>query len=164
MRAAEERVRKKGEPEKRAEQARVQQEKMVQVKEAARLTATAAKDRMLEATTRCVDGPAVVAAAEKVVEVARVVTALEREVAQSAAPVEIGGWQVAVGHKRNTVQVVSQLARPVHGERRRSLQGDVTKVQGLVVAAYVRWGSLPHRIVDMGVMRSCVLCAGWMLI
>ena len=44
-----------------------------------------------------------VAAEEKVVEAARVVTALEWEVAQSAAPVEIGSWQVAGGRKRKTV-------------------------------------------------------------
>ena len=59
----------------------------------------------------CTDGPAMLAAAEKVVGAARAVTALEREVAQSAAPVEISGWQVAGGCKRKMVQVVSQLAR-----------------------------------------------------
>ena len=36
--------------------------------------------------------------------------------------------------------MVSQLARPVDGERRKSLQRDVTKVQGLVVAANLCWG------------------------
>ena len=76
----------------------------------------------------CTDGPAMLAAAEKVVGAARAVTALEREVAQSAAPVEISGWQVAGGRKRKTLQVDAQLARRVNGERRRSLQGDMTKV------------------------------------
>lgn len=38
------------------------------------------------------------------------------------------------------VQVVSQLARQVEVERRKSLLGDVTKVQGLVVAVNLRWG------------------------
>ena len=36
--------------------------------------------------------------------------------------------------------MVSQLARPVDGQRRKSLQGDVTKVQVLVVAVNLGWG------------------------
>ena len=44
----------------------------------ARHAATAEKDRMVEAATGCTDGPAMLAAAEKVVGVARAVTALER--------------------------------------------------------------------------------------
>lgn len=135
VKAAENRVRKKAEEEKKAEEARVQQDKAVQVKESARLTATAERDRMVAADRGYMDGPAIVAATEKVVEAARVVTVLERDVAQSAAPVEISEWQVIGEHKRKTVQVVWQLARPVNGARTRSLQGDVAKVQGLVVAA-----------------------------
>ena len=45
--------------------------------------------------------------AEKVVEAARMVVELEREVAASAVPVEVGGWKVVGGKKRKTVQVVS---------------------------------------------------------
>ena len=103
VKAVEKRVCKKAEEEKRAEEARGLQEKAVQVKEAARLAAATERDRMVEAARGCTDGPAMVAAAEKVVEAARVVTALEWEVAQSAVTVEIGRWQVAGGHKRKTV-------------------------------------------------------------
>ena len=38
------------------------------------------------------------------------------------------------------MKVVSQLARPVDGERGRSLQWDVTKVQGLVVGVKLELG------------------------
>ena len=103
VKAVEKRVCKKAEEEKRAKEARVLQEKAVRVKEAARLAAATEKDRMVEAPRGCTDGPAMVAAVEKVVEAARVVTALEWEVVQSAAPVEIGRWQVAGGRKRKTV-------------------------------------------------------------
>ena len=68
VKAAEERVHKKAEEEKRAEEARVQQDKAVQVKEAARLPATAERDRIVEAAKGCTHGPAMVATAEKVVE------------------------------------------------------------------------------------------------
>ena len=71
---------KKAGEEKRAVEKRVLQEKAVQVKEAARLAAATERDRMAEAAGGCTDGPAMVAAAEKVVEPASVVTALEREV------------------------------------------------------------------------------------
>ena len=71
------------------------------------------------------------------------VVELEREVAASAAPVEIGGWQVVGGRKRKTVQVVSQLCRPRDGEGRKSLQGAVSKVQGLIGAANLGWGLVP---------------------
>lgn len=54
---------------------------------------------MVEAAEICTDGPVMVAAAEKVVEAVRVVTALEREVEQSAAPVEISGWPIVGGHR-----------------------------------------------------------------
>ena len=78
--------------------------------------------------------------AERVVNAARMVEVLGREVADSAAPVEIGGWQIAGGKKRKTVQVVSQLSRPLDGERRKTLQVAVGKVQGLVGAARLGWG------------------------
>ena len=68
------------------------------------------------------------------------VVELEREVAASAAPVEIGGWQVVGGKKRKRVQVVSQLSRPMDGAGRKSLQSAASKVQGLVVAANLGWG------------------------
>lgn len=120
----------------------------MQVKEAARLVVTAERNRMVKAAKVCTDGPTMVAAAEQVVEAARVVTAVEREVAQSAVPIEIGCWQIARGCMRKTVQVVSQLGRLVDGERRKTLQGDVTKVQGLVGAANMGWGvvALPYTI------------------
>lgn len=38
------------------------------------------------------------------------------------------------------MQVDSQLARRVSGERRRSLHGDMTKVRGLVVVVSLGWG------------------------
>ena len=46
------------------------------------------------------------------------------------------GW----GRKRKTVQVVSQLCPPLGGEGRKSLQGAVSKMQGLVGAANLGWG------------------------
>lgn len=98
----------------------MQPEKTVQVREAARLAATAERDRLVEAAKACMDGPAMVAAAHQVVEAARVVTALEREVAPSAAPVEISGWQITGRRKRKTVQMVSQLGRSIDGEWRKS--------------------------------------------
>ena len=81
VRAAEKRVHKKAEEEKKAEEAWVQQEKVVQVKEGTSLAAAGERDRMEEAARGCTDGPAMVATAEKVVEAARVVMALQREVA-----------------------------------------------------------------------------------
>ena len=109
VKVAERKARKRVEEERRAEEAHVQQKKAVQVKEAARLVETAERDRMVQAARVCTDGPAMMAAVEKVVEAARVVTTLEWEVPQSAAPVEIGGWQIVGGCKRKTVQVVLQL-------------------------------------------------------
>ena len=76
---------------------------------------------MVEAVKECTEGPALVEAAERVVNAARMLEVLEREVADSAAPVEIGGWQIAGGKKRKTVQVVFQLGRPLDGERRKTL-------------------------------------------
>ena len=78
--------------------------------------------------------------AERVVNAARMVEVLEREVADSAAPVEIGGWQIVGGKKRKTVQVVSQLSRPLGGERRKTQQEAVGKVQDSVGAARLGWG------------------------
>ena len=124
----------------RAEEARLHQEEVVRAKEPARVVAEAEQDRLVAEVRGCADGPGAVAVAEKVVEAARMVVELEREVTACAAPVEIGGWQVAVGKKRKTVQVVSQLCRPLDGDRRKSLQGAVSKVQGLIGAANLGWG------------------------
>ena len=114
----------------------------------ARLAATPDRDRMVEAAKVCTKGPAMVAAAEKVVEAARVVMAVEWEVAQSAAPVEIGGWQIVGECKRKTVEVVLQLGPSVDSERRKSLQEAVTKVEGLVGVANMGWRvvGLPYMV------------------
>ena len=135
VKAAEKRARKKAAEDERAEEARVQQEERVKVKEAARAAAVAERDRVVEAVKGCTEGPALVQVAERVVSAARMVEVLEREVADSAAPMEIGGWQIAGGKKRKTVQVVSQLSRPLDSERRKMLQEAVGKVEGLVGAA-----------------------------
>ena len=140
VKAAEKRARKKAAEDERAEEARVQQEEQVKVKEAARVAAVAERDRVVEAVKGCTEGPALVEAAERVVNAARMVDVLEREVAGSAAPVEIGGWQIAGGKKKKTVQVVSQLSRPLNRERRKTLQEAVGKVQGLVGAARLGCG------------------------
>ena len=52
------------------------------------------------------------------------------------------------GRKRKTVQVVSQLCRPLDGEGRKSLQSAVSKMQGLVGAANLGWGlvSSPYMV------------------
>ena len=123
-----------------AEEARLRQEEVVKAKEAARAVAEAERDRLVTEVKGYADGPGAVAVAEKVVEAARMVVELEREVAACVAPVEIGGWQVVGGKKRKTVQVVSQLCRPLDGEGRKSLQGAVSKVQGLIGAANLGWG------------------------
>ena len=131
VKAANKRVKKRKLDDVRAEETRLCQEEVVKAKEAARKAAEAERDRHVTKVKGCDDGPEAVAVAAKVVEAARMVVELEREVVASAAPVEIGGWQVAGGKKRKTVQVVSQLSRPLDGERRKSLQGAVSKVQGL---------------------------------
>ena len=92
---AEKRACKKAAEDKRAEEARVQQEERVKVKEAARVAAVAERDRVVEAVKGCTEGPALVEAAKSVMNTARMVEVLGREVADSAAPVEIGGWQIA---------------------------------------------------------------------
>ena len=79
-------------------------------------------------------------AAERGVNAAWMVEVLEREVADSVAPVEIGGWQIPERNKRKIVYVGSQLGRPLDGERRKTLQEAVGKVQGLVGAASLGWG------------------------
>ena len=99
VKAAEKRAHKKAVEDERAEEARVQQEEQVKVKEAARAAAVAERDRVVEVVKECTEGPALVEAAERVVNAARMVEVLEREVADSAAWVEIGGWQIA-GVKR----------------------------------------------------------------
>lgn len=55
----------------------MQPEKVVQVKEAAGLAATAERDRMVEAAMGCTDGPAMMPTSEKVVEATWVVMVLE---------------------------------------------------------------------------------------
>ena len=140
VKAAEKRARKKAAEDERAEEARVQQEEQVKVKEAARAAAVAERDRVVEAVKGCTEGPALVEAAERVVNAARMVDVLEREVADGAAPVEIGGWQIAGGKKKKTIRVVSQMSRPLNRERRKTLQEAVGKVQGLVGAARLGWG------------------------
>ena len=128
-------ARKKAAADERAEEARVQQEEQVKVKGAAKEAAVAERDRVVQAVKGRTKGPALVEAAERVVEVARIVEVLKREVADSAAPMEIGGWQIAGGKKRTTLQVVSQLGRPLDGERRKTLQEALAK--------YRVWWGLP---------------------
>ena len=140
VKAANKRVKKRELDDVRAEEARLRQEEVVKAKEAARKAAEAERDRLVTEVKGCGDGPEAVAVAEKVVEAARMVVELEREVVASSAPVEIGGWQVVGGRKRKTVQVVSQLSRPLDGERRNPLQSAVSKVQGLIGAANLGWG------------------------
>ena len=138
VKAANTRVKRRELDDVRAEETRLRQEEVVKAKEAARMAAEAERDRLVTEVKECADGPGGVAIAEKVVEAARMVVELEREVAASAAPVEVGGWQVVGGKKRKTVQVVSQLWRPLDGEGRKSLQGAVSKMQSLVGVANLR--------------------------
>ena len=140
VKAADVRMKKTELDDAMAEEARFQQEGLVGVKEAGRASAEAERDRLVTRVKECTRGPDGGAAAEKVVEVVRMVVELEREVAASAAPVKIGGWQVVGGRERKTIQVVSQRCRPLDGERRKSLQEAVSKVQGLIGAASLGWG------------------------
>ena len=148
VKAADKCMKKRELDDARAEEGRLQQEGLVRVKEAARVAAEAERDTLVIKVKECAEGSEAVAAAEKVVDAARMVVELEREVAASAAPVEIRGWQVAGGRKRKTVQVVSQLCRPLDGERRKSLQEAVSQVQGLIGAASLGWGvvALPYTV------------------
>ena len=140
VKAANKQVKRRELDDIRAEEARLRQEEVVKAKEVARTAAEAERDRLVTEVKGCAGGPEAVAVAEKVVEAARMVVELEQEVVASAAPVEIGGWQVVGGRKRKTVQVVSQLSCPLDGEGRKSLQGAVSKVQGLIGAANLGWG------------------------
>lgn len=70
------------------------------------MAATAERDRVVEEVMRCTVGPALIAAAEKVANGATMVVELKREIAESAAPVEIGEREVAGNKKRKSVQVV----------------------------------------------------------
>ena len=140
VKAADKHMKKRELDDAMAEEARLQQEGLVRVKEAAMATTQAERDRLVTRVKECTEGPDMVVAAEMVVEAARMVVELEREVAASAALVEIGGWQVVGGRRRKTIQVVSQLYRPLDGERKKSLKEAVSKVQGLVGAASLRWG------------------------
>ena len=140
VKAANKRVKKRELDDARAEETRLRQVEAVRAKEAARTAAEAERDRLVTEVKECADGPGAVGIAEKVVEAARMVVELEREVAASAAPVEVGGWQVVGGKKRKTVQVVSQLCRPLDGEGRKSLQGALTKMQSLIGATNIWWG------------------------
>ena len=137
MKAARIRLSKREAEDMRAEEARVRQEEVVRVKEAARLAAEEERDRLASEMKKYTECPEAVAAAEMVVEAARMVVKLEREVAAGAAPVEIVGWQVTQGKKKKRVQVVAQMYRLLDGECRKALQGAVTKVQGPVGAAYL---------------------------
>ena len=139
VKAANKRVKRRELDVVSAEEDRVRLEEMVKTNEAARTAAEAEWDRLVTEVKNCVDGPDAVGMAGKVVEAARMVVELEREVVASAAPVEIGGWQVVGGRKRKKLQVVSQLCRPLGGEGRKSLQGAVSNMQGLVVAANLGW-------------------------
>ena len=94
VKATKKRVKRRELDDDRAEEARLRQEEVVKAKEAARAVAEAERDRLVAEVKGCADGPGAVAVAEKVVEAARMVVELEREVAACAAPVEIGGWQV----------------------------------------------------------------------
>ena len=145
------RVKKRELDDARPEEARLRQVEGVKAKEEARTAAEAEWDRLVTEVKECADGPGAVEIAEKVVESARMVVKLEREVAASAAPVEVGGWQVVGGKKRKSVQVVSQLCRPLDREGRKSLQGAVSKMQSLVGAANLGWGLVATP------MRSCGL-------
>ena len=64
----------------------------MKVKEAAREAAVAERDRVVEAVKGCTEGLALVEVAKRVVNAARMVEVLQREMADSAAPVEIAGW------------------------------------------------------------------------
>ena len=107
VKAVNKRVKKRELDDARAEETRLRQVDLVKAKEVARMAAEADRDSLVTEVMECTDGPGAVAMAEKVVEAARMVVELEREVAATAAPVEVGGWQVVGGKKRKTVQVVS---------------------------------------------------------
>ena len=103
VKAVNKRVKKRELDNARAEETRLRQVEVVKTKEAARTAAEAERDRLVTEVKKCADGRGAVAIAEKVVQAARMVVELEREVAASAAPVEVGGCQVVGGKKRKTV-------------------------------------------------------------
>ena len=103
VRAVNKQVKRKELDDVRAEDARLRQEEVVKAMEVARMAAETEQDRLVTEVREWADGPGAVAVAEKVVEAARMVVELMREVAASVAPVEIGGWQVVGGKKRTTV-------------------------------------------------------------
>ena len=76
--AADKRMKKRELDNARAEHARLRQEGLVKVKEAVRAAAEAERDRRVTEVKRCAEGPDAVAAAEKVVEAARMVSQLCR--------------------------------------------------------------------------------------
>ena len=91
VKATNKRVKRRELDDNKAEEARLRQEKVVKAKEVARAVAEAEQDRLVAEVRGCADGPGAVAVAEKVVEAARMVVELEREIAACAALVEIGG-------------------------------------------------------------------------
>lgn len=78
------------------------------------------------------------AVVENVVNAARMVVELKREVAEGAMPVEVAGWLGTGGNRRKTAQVVFQLSRPRDGEGRKWLQEVVGIIQSLVEAASLK--------------------------
>ena len=88
VKAARTRLRRRETEDARAEEARVRQEEVVRVKEAARLAAEGERDRLASEMKKYTEGPEAVTAAEKVVEAARLVMELEREVTAGS----VGGW------------------------------------------------------------------------
>lgn len=88
----------------------------------------AERDSVAAVVKGCTGGLEFVQASTKVVEAARVVMDLEREVAHGAAPVKIGGWQIPGGRKSKTVAGVTQLGGPLDVGRRGKLQKAVSKV------------------------------------
>ena len=76
VKAADKRMKKRKLDNARAEEARLQQEGLVRVKEAARAAAEAERDRLVTKVKECAEGPEAVAAAEKVVAAARMVVEL----------------------------------------------------------------------------------------
>lgn len=108
------------------------------MKEAATEAAATEKDRVVKQMKVCTEGPALMAVVENEVNAARMLVELKREVADSAMPVEIAGWQGTGGNRRKTAQVASQLSRPRDGEGRKALQEAVGIVQSLVGTASLR--------------------------
>lgn len=126
--------------DQRAEDCRVQREECIEVKKAAKVAATAEGDRVVEEVKGCTEGPGLVAAAEQVVNATRILVELARELACSVAQSQIGDWRVTRGKTRKSAHIVSQLGHPLDGDRRKSLQDAVGKVQGLLGTTRLQWG------------------------